>query len=118
MSLITSVTSNILDIMRLGDFLFYRRNNSARYLNFYSSMTLAHIFTTLPFKIRSRHKRTLETRTSRNRSAEEENISSVPGDTEVDATDVFAALANVSSKTGRRYDSASAVKVHGEPNIS
>lgn len=48
------------DIMPLGDFLFYRRNNSARYLNFYSSMTLAHIFTTLPFKIRRRHKRTLK----------------------------------------------------------
>lgn len=53
----------------------------------------------------------LETRTSGDRSAEQENISSVPGDTEVHATDVFAALANVSSKTGRRNDFSEAV--HG-----
>lgn len=59
----------------------------------------------------------LETRTSGDRSAEQENIASVPGDTEVDATDVFAALANVSRKTGRRNDSASVIKVHREPNI-
>ena len=59
----------------------------------------------------------LETRTSRNRRAEQENISSVPGDTEVDATQVFVLLANVSCKTGRTYDSTSVIKVLRERNI-